>query len=182
MFSTYPPIPHTENSIEVIDSDDRPFVLMPRAEVLRQGLSHRGVVVAVRSNRGRILISKRPADTGSEILWGLSAYARIRAGESRVDAALRALMQAAGMQAQVVYGAAKAPVLPARNAFDLQHITLFVADIATDPSSTAPNQDPDRMLLDKDELQGMNTHFPEMLSPALRWAVSSGALFATTRT
>lgn len=186
MFSTYPPIPHAEGLLEVIDSHDRPFVLMPKADVLRQGLSHRGVVVAIRSGKDRIVVTKRPADTSTDTsidtVWGLFAYTRVRVGESRLDAALRALKRDADMQeAQLTYAAAKAPLLPAKNTFDLQHITLFIAKPATDPRTTPPSQNPDLLFLDKDELQGMATHFPEMLSVALRWSVSTGALFPSAR-
>lgn len=155
---------------------------MPKAEVLRQGLSHRGVVVAVRRGKKRILVSKQAAIANTEGVWGLSAHTRIRAGESRLDAALRALSRHDSMDnAQLHYAASKAPVFPALSLFELQHITLFIADIATAPSNTSSSQETDRMFLDKDELQGMSTHFPEMLSPALLWAVRTKALFPSSK-
>lgn len=178
MFSTYPPIPHAEELIEVIDASDKPFLLMPKAEVLRQGLPHRGVVVAVRSGKKRILVSKQ-ALANADGTWELSAHTRIRAGESRLDAALRALSRHESMDiAQLHYAASKASNFPATTLFERQHITLYIADIATAPNISSPSQETDRMFLDKDELQGMSTHFPEMLSPVLLWAVKSAALFS----
>lgn len=189
MFSTYAQLPHADDLIEVIDANDLPFLLMPRAEVLAQGLPHRVVLVALRNHEGRILVSQRAGNTDTmpntvtESVWGLSASARVRAGESRVDAALRVLRTDMGIDnAQLVPGAGKSPAIPAQNPFDLLHITLFIAETALSSPIIAESEKSDSiMFLDKDELQGMAKHFPEMLSNGLLWAVTAGALFTRKR-
>lgn len=189
MFSTYAKLPHADDLIEVIDADDLPFLLMPRTEVLAQSLSHRVVLVALRNHEGRILVTHRTGSTGNiasptpEGVWGLSASARVRAGESRVDAALRVLRKDVGIaNAALVPGAGKAPITPAQNPFDLLHVTLFIAETALSSPIIAESEKSDSaMFLDKDELQGMAKHFPEMLSDGLLWAVTAGALFTRKR-
>ncbi|MEG2171899.1 MAG: NUDIX domain-containing protein [Desulfovibrionaceae bacterium] len=184
MFSTYSQLPHAEGLIEVIDSHDKPFLLMPKAEVLAQNLSHRVVMVALRNREGRILVTHRGAtiDTEPVRIWGLSASTRVRAGESRIDAALRALSFDAGINtAQLIYGAGKAPHILGTTSFDLLHITLFIAESATAPGTVEPEQNAEVMFLDKDELEGMAQHFPDMLSTGLLWAITSGALFSRTK-
>lgn len=189
MFSTYAQLPHADDLIEVIDANDLPFLLMPRAEVLAQSLPHRVVLVALRNHEGRILITHRSGNSGNvasltpEGVWGLSASARVRAGESRVDAALRVLRKDMGIaNAQLVPGAGKAPIIPAQSPFDLLHITLFIAETALSSPIIAESEKSDSaMFLDKDELQGMAKHFPEMLSDGLLWAVTDGALFTRKR-
>lgn len=189
MFSTYAQLPHADNLIEVIDANDLPFLLMPRTEVLAQNLPHRVVLVALRNHEGRILVTQRTSNAGNmasptpEGVWGLSASARVQAGESRVDAALRVLRKDMGIaNAQLVPGTGKAPVVPAQSHFDLLHITLFIAEMALSSPIIAESEKSDSaMFLDKDELQGMAKHFPEMLSSGLLWAVTAGALFTRKR-
>lgn len=178
MLHTYSQLPHADDLIEVIDAEDKPFLLMPKASVLAQSLSHRVVLVALRNHEGRILVTHRSTFSETESIWGLSASTRVRAGESRVAAALRALHTDAGIAAtQLVYGAAKAPAPSGIKAFDVLHITLFIAEAADCHTSRESEKNTDSMFLDKDELEGMATHFPEMLSADLLWAVNAKALF-----
>lgn len=187
MCSTYANLPPAEDLLEVIDGNDQPFLLMPKGEVLAQGLAHRVVLVAVRQQGGRILVTQRTRDTGSESenssVWGLSASTRVRAGEARVDAALRVLHNDVGVpDAQLLPGAGKAPRIPALSPFDRLHVSLFIAEAPLgSPISAEAEKNTDVMFLDKDELQGMAQHFPELLSDGLRWAVTSGALFSRAK-
>lgn len=183
MCSTYVHLPPAEELIEVIDANDQPFLLMPKAEVLTQGLAHRIVLVALRQQGGRILVTQRTQDTGSDsesaAVWGLSASTRVRAGEARMDAALRVLHHDIGVHdAQLLPGAGKAPRIPALKPFDRLHLSLFIAETpASNPLFAEPEKNAGVMFLDKDELQGMAQHFPEILSDGLLWAITSGALF-----
>lgn len=178
MVSTYSQLPHADNLIEVIDAEDKPFLLMPKASVLAQSLSHRVVLVALRNDAGHILVTRHSALSTTEHIWGLSASTRVRAGESRVEAALRALHADAGITAtQLAYGAAKAPAIPSIKAFDVLHTTLFIVESADCHTPIESEKSTDIMFLDKDELEGMATHFPEMLSAGLLWAVNAKALF-----
>lgn len=191
LHSSYTHLPHHEDLIEVIDAADKPLLLMSKADVLSQSLPHRVVMVALRNHEGRILATRRTFAGPSTVLptlphapqeeheyvWGLSASTRVRAGESRLDAARRALLLDAGISdVPLVYRASKAPVLQSTEAFASLQVTLFMGG----PTSIIPGNDTEAqgtMLLDKDELEGLANYFPGVLSPGLAWAVTSGALF-----
>ena len=162
--------------VEYVDAADRPLLVAPREHADRLGLIRRVVGVSLTDPAGRCYLQRRaatlPLFPGR---WGLSAVGHVRAGEAREDAALRVLTEEAGVhEAQLRVLAVVGP----EQGHGRFHLTLFQAG----PAPFAPIPHPDRasegLWVDVNELEGLATHFAELLTPELLWAARSGRLFA----
>jgi isopentenyl-diphosphate delta-isomerase len=84
-----------------MDKTGRPLAAMPAAEVRRQLLCHRSVVILLYDEAGRLYLRKRPGlrSQGPE-RWDTPARSPVFRGESLQDAATRALESTLGQHAE----------------------------------------------------------------------------------
>ena len=164
--------------VELTDAHDRPLLVAPRLGVRRLGLTRRVVLVALRDTRQRIYIQQRgPRCDAMPGCWDLSATGHVQAGESREDAARRELDEEINIRrARLIRLAEHAPD-EGSNSFS----TLFLAG----PTGERPEPNPEEvsggMFLDEDELKALADYSPELITPALRWAMSTGRLFPSKK-
>ena len=166
---------HGSGLIEYTDAADRRLLVAPAEEADRLGLIRRVVGVVLRDPEGRCYIQRRAAQLPLfPGLWGLSAAGHVRVGEAREDAAARLLAEEAG-----VHDAQLAPlaVIGPDQGHSRYHLSLFWAG----PAPFSPVPHPDRasegLWVDRHELEGIATHFPDLLTPELLWAVLAKRLF-----
>jgi len=87
--------------VEVMDQLGRVLAAMPRAEVRRQQLCHRSVVILLYDEAGRLFLRKRPGLRGQgPERWDIPARSPVFRGESLQDAATRALESTLGVHAE----------------------------------------------------------------------------------
>lgn len=183
-FSNYPYLnlpafsaPNQENElIEVTDSFDRPLLLVSRSLALRQHLPRRIVQVCLKDATGRIFLQKElyPCNA-SPGLWDLSVTDEVLAGESSEGAARRALMQVLGVVGSRLRLLSALPYTDAYGAH--LHASCYVAGPIHAHPTPSPLQVSDIMFVDEDELCGLVSHQPTLLTFELVWAVRSGWLF-----
>lgn len=165
-----------DDLIEVTDSFDQPLLLTPRSLALRRRLPRRIVQVCLKDAKGRIFLQKRsrslPHQPG---LWDISVTDDVFAGEATEGAALRALQNALGIVVP------RLRLLSALPYTDAHGARLNASCYVTEPVRTHPQLDParvsDGMFVDEDELRGLMSQQPELLTFELVWAVRSGWLF-----
>ncbi|WP_165079335.1 MULTISPECIES: NUDIX hydrolase [unclassified Desulfovibrio] len=156
---------------EVVDEAGRPLCLLPEAVLLRQGLRHRAVALAIFDAQGRALL--RPGADG----WDFSSRALPQAMEATEDCCRRLLeaeWRLAGIAPRVLRR------VDACAETGMAFLTLFAARIAVAtaremaaPGAFAPEGLP---LLDAVELAGLAGQEPPILAPLLRHAVRAGWL------
>ncbi len=156
--------------IEVLDARERPLMHMPLAGILKQKLPFRLVILALYDAEARLILCKRPpTPLGFSGTWDLFIAIPLP-GEAREDAALRTFASAIPRweppALKLIQTTAATPELP------IQH-TLFHATLPTGvhPESQERNA---FLYVDADELAGLATSVPELLSPTLLWAASRG--------
>lgn len=165
----------TTEYIEVTDDQDRPLVIMPTNEAGRQRLRRRVVLVALYDSRGRLCLQRRsPHKLIHPGCWDLSATGHVRAGESRDEAALRELSEGLAVTGVRLRHIA---TLAASQATANTHVTLFEASGYRGLPIPCTDEVTEVTFTDADELQGLITHFPDLLTPALLWAAQHGHLF-----
>lgn len=87
--------------VEVMDRNNRALAAMPAAEVRRQQLCHRSVVILLFDEAGRLFLRKRPRLRGQgPERWDLPVRSPAFSGESMQDAATRALEEVLGIHAE----------------------------------------------------------------------------------
>jgi isopentenyl-diphosphate delta-isomerase len=90
-----------EPLVEVMDLQGRLLAAMPLAEVRRQQLCHRSVVILLYDDAGRLFLRKRPALRGKgPERWDIPARSPVFLGEALQDAATRALEAILGIHAE----------------------------------------------------------------------------------
>lgn len=158
---------------EVVDAADRPLCLLPEAVLLRQGLRHRAVALAILDDKGRALL--RPGAAG----WDFSSRALPQAMEAVEDCCRRLLgteWRLAGVAPRVLRR------VDACAETGMAFLTIFTARIAeataremAAPGALAPEGLP---LLDAVELAGLAQQEPPILAPLLLHAVRASWLAA----
>lgn len=157
---------------EVVDAADRPFCLLPEAAILRQGLRHRAVALLLRDSAGRALL--RPDAPGG---WDFSSRAIPQALEAAGDCCRRLLAadwQLAGLAPRLLRR------IPAGPETGMAFLSIFTARIPA-PTARALSM-PGALraggipLLDPDELAGLASQEPPLLSPLLLTALRAGWL------
>lgn len=84
-----------------MDKAGRPLAAMPVAEVRRQQLCHRSVVILLYDEAGRLFLRKRPSLRGQgPERWDTPGRSPVFRGESLQDAATRALQSTLGLHAE----------------------------------------------------------------------------------
>ncbi len=165
--------------VELTDIHDRPLMIAPRRGVRRLGLIRRVVLVALRDTRNRVYIQQRgPQCDALPGYWELSATGHVRAGESREDAARRELAEEINVRHARLVRLDEHPPDESSDAFS----TLFLAG----PTGERPEPNPEEvsggMFMDEDELKALVDYSPDRITPALRWAMNTGRLFARKKT
>ena len=87
-----------EDPIVLVDANDVPVGVAPKAEVHRRGLRHRAISALVRNPAGELLLQRRhPAKYHSGGLWANTCCSHPRPGEDPLDAARRRLKEEMGV-------------------------------------------------------------------------------------
>jgi isopentenyl-diphosphate delta-isomerase len=93
---------HDEESIVLVDAQDVPQGVAPKAEVHRRGLKHRAISVLVRNHAGDMLLHRRNVEKyHSGGLWTNACCSHPRPGEAAEDAARRRLAEEMGIRCGV---------------------------------------------------------------------------------
>ncbi len=164
-----------EERLEVIDARDRPLMIMPRGKILQFRLDHRIVLVGLRDQHNRVYIQKRAARKSIfPGYWCVSAAGHVLAGESRLDAALRELEEELGVSGLDLEWKASTP---ASAETGHAHMSLFLSAPAGGQVRPNPKEVDSGIFMDQDELESMLRDMPELLTPSLLWAFSTGYLF-----
>ena len=91
-----------EESIVLVDAQDVPQGVAPKAEVHRRGLKHRAISVLVRNHAGDMLLHRRNVEKyHSGGLWANACCSHPRPGEAAEDAARRRLAEEMGIRCGV---------------------------------------------------------------------------------
>lgn len=159
--SSYPyALAPSDDLVEVVDTHDRPLMLMPLGQAEEQGLPFRGVRVLLCDAQGRALLVRSTREDGTAGLWTLPS-ARVRGGEPREAAALRALEQSVGITDVLMRAAEK------KDSFKNPRNSIFVAFLSAHAPTPRAASISEILFLDSDELHGLAEYFPTLLEPEL---------------
>ncbi|MDR2892363.1 MAG: NUDIX domain-containing protein [Deltaproteobacteria bacterium] len=164
-----------DETLEVLDENNAPLLLMPRKAATRQNLRLKVVLIVVRNKEGKIYVhqrSHRKSTYGGS--WGVSAAGYVKAGESFEDAALRELAEELSVTSVNLTLAAITKPSPAT---DNSLVALFISNPAQVLIVPDPEEIAGGMFIDRDELEAMLRDLPELIAPSLSWAAQSCDLF-----
>ena len=165
----YSGIKNPDHYLEVVDGENRPLCIMPDEDVLRQRLPHRTVALLVRDKNGRALLTRSGRG------WCFSSYGRVPAGMSCECRVRELLLNHWGHEGKQVSALGLIPPGPEN---DVTFLNLFTARL---PRAIIAVRAADRdrhLLVDRDELKGMGTHFADLLSPLMRAALQQQYFFS----
>jgi len=165
--------------VEYVDARDRPLGVMPLSEVHRQALSHRSVLILLYDQGGKVYLQKRAA--AKQFYPGrydVSASGHVKAGESRLDAAVRELHEELGITAREPRMIAVTPASPLTG---YEFVTLFHAGKTAEAPLPNPDEVSDGMFVDHAELAYMTQRFRELLTPGLVHFFEQNAVFPSAR-
>lgn len=148
--------------VEVMDKYNRVLAAMPMAEVRRQQLCHRSVVILLYDEAGQLFLRKRPGQRakGTE-RWDIPVRSPVYSGESLQDAATRALQSTLGIHAERMrLMQAIPPSLENGNEF------LHVFSLARPECNAIQTQlgDADNYFFGREELRCLLRDFSELVS------------------
>ena len=166
-----------EQSIEVIDSDNRPLAILSKRLVHRQLLRHRSVQVMVFNPERKIYLQKRnPQKQFFPGRWDISARTHPRAGESTYDAALRTLEHELNLEVEH-------PVLirelPAGPVTGFEQVSLYAVHKNTQAITPNSEEVSEGYYYSQEELTCLVKEFKELLTPNLVVLWESGLLSPT---
>lgn len=160
--------------LDIVDDQDKPFMVTSALEAIRQNLCRRFVMVVLYGGDKLYLQKHSSQNIFFPSCWDVSACGHVHAGESREDAARRLLEKKLGVRATHMLLQAKRP---AQREEGNIHISLFQA-IAPAAFPAPDNEDVEDILaLDKDELFVFYKEFRENFTPGLTWCIESGLVF-----
>ena len=165
-------LPRTGQWLEVVDLQDRPLLLMPHAQLLEQGLAHRKVRVALRDPLGRLLLVRPLTSQGTALPLALPGT-RVRAGESREEAALRVLAEELGLSGVHM----PEPGLREPQGLHANRTTVLSAFLPPEAPRPQCLGVAEVLFVDRDELKGLARHFAELLTVELAQAIHTGYLW-----
>lgn len=154
--------------LEVVDKHNTPLCLMSERDVLGQKLKHRAVALLLRDKAGRALFTQRQGYG-----WDFSSYAVVYAGQA-YEAVARTLLQQdwhQGGRRLTLLGVCPAHENGARAftaVYEVRMPVPLLSLLAADRSR--------HLLLDHDEIQGLERSMSEMFSPLLRYAMQEDCL------
>ncbi|MDR3320370.1 MAG: NUDIX hydrolase [Desulfovibrio sp.] len=161
----YPNLNQGRNSIEIVDSRNTPLGIMDYGDVTRQRLIHRTVAVLLRDSIGRFLLSFQ-AGSG----WTFSSIAPVPAGLSCETCAINTLRKRWNLDTRIQPIGLYPPCVENQQSF----VAVFEARLPTEMAAELTIELERHLLLDYDELKGLNTHFNDMLMPYMRIALQNG--------
>ncbi|WP_072311733.1 MULTISPECIES: NUDIX hydrolase [Desulfovibrio] len=164
----YTGLKNPAHSLEVVDNENRPLCIMPDEDVIRQRLPHRAVALLVSDRNGQALLTR------SSQGWCFSSHGRVPAGMACEYRVREILLNDWGYEGKQI--SALGLIAPGlENAMTFLH--LFTARLPR-TIIAAKAADRDRhLLVDRDELKGLGTHFADLLSPLMRTAIQRQYLF-----
>lgn len=163
-------------TLEVLDANGRPLLVMPKESVQRQHLRHKVVLVALRDQDGKLYLHKRSRTRARQpSLWNISVSGPVLAGEARADTALRRLAEDLGIRNVPLREQA---VIPPSATTDNVEVTLFLAGPTALPPSPNASVVEESMYVDQDELEALARDLPRMLTPALHLVLEVDGVFA----
>ena len=164
----YSGLKNPAQSLEVVDGNNIPLCVMAKEDVLRLHLPHRTVVLLVRDRTGRSLL------TLSEQGWSFSSYGHVPAGMACENCAQELLFQEWGQEGgRLTCLGLMAPSEENGQTFLHLYTACLPRSIITSRAAARDRH----LLVDQDELQGLEAHFGDLLSPIIRAAIGSGHLF-----
>ncbi len=161
--------------VDIVDACDRRLMVMPLAEAHRQSLLHRSVLILVYDLQGKLYLQKRGA--GKSLYPGrfdLSATGHVRAGEARLDAAARELLEELGLRATSLTFLDTAP---ATRETGYEFVTLYSAGRTGDTPRPNPDEVAGGMFVDASELAALVRDYRDMLTPGVVHFFEKKALF-----
>ncbi len=171
--SPSPPVP--VELVEVVDRHDRVLGVMSLDEVHRQSLFHRAVLVVLFNPENKIYLQKRAR---SKALypgrWDLSVTGHVQRGESRVEAALRETEEELGLRVERLVERREMPAGPLTG---FEFLTLFSVGPVREPPRPNPEELEGGMFVDREEFLFLQSHYRDMLTPALVYCGENELLF-----
>jgi isopentenyldiphosphate isomerase len=164
----------TDHLVEVIDRENRPLAVLSKRTVHRQLLMHRSVQVLVFNPEKKIFLQKRnPNKQFFPARWDISARTHPRAGESALDAAVRALREELNLEIEHPQLVRELPAGPETG---FEHVSLF--EVTKNTLPVVPNGDAvsEGFYYSREELTCMIKEFRELLTPNLVILWESGLL------
>ncbi|QLA16080.1 NUDIX hydrolase [Desulfolutivibrio sulfoxidireducens] len=165
--------------VEYLDARDRPLGIMPLSEVHRQSLFHRSVLILVYNPQGKVYLQKRAASKAVYPgRYDVSASGHVKAGESRLEAAIRELDEELGIAADTLRLVENAPASPMTG---YEFVTLYTAGKTRAAPRPNPEEVSDGLFVDHAELAYMADRFRELLTPGLVHFFERNAIFPPAR-
>jgi isopentenyldiphosphate isomerase len=149
----------SQQIVEIVDSGNHPLGAMPLDEAQRQNLFHRMVVILMYDQKDRLYLKKTISKgTSTPYRWDIGLGTFLRPGESAEDGACRKIQGYLGMKAGKLRFVCTLPPLTTER--------IFVSLYRLNNCDTAfLNGDTDNVLMvDHDELSGLVTYCPELLT------------------
>jgi isopentenyl-diphosphate Delta-isomerase len=170
------PLPiEPDELLDVVDSRNRPLLVLPRAQVHRQQLFHRSVLILVFDQHNRLFLQKRSrAKLAYPGRWDVSSSGHVLAGESSEGAALRELCEELGLSPSRIGLRLE---VPASVETGQEFVTLYATRCSGAEVRTNGNEVEDGCFVDQEELDCMIRDYPELLTPALLHFGRSGLVF-----
>ena len=150
--------------IHVVDADNRPLAVMSPADVHRQGLRHRGVLLLLTDRRGRLVLRK--LDKGHPLhpgRWDIAGSGHVLAGEAAEEAAERRLPPAAEALGESLRHVL---ALSGEAGTGEEIVDVFAATLPGAPARLLA-ADLSFLLVDEDELGALASSYPDQLTPDL---------------
>jgi len=164
-----------QEMVDVVDAANRLLMVMPLAEVHRQSLCHRSVLILVYDPQGRLYLQKRgPQKSLYPGRFDLSATGHVRAGEALADAAARELHEELGITAPSLK---LLDTAPATRETAYEFVTLFSIGRTGDPPRPNPDEVAGGMFADATELAALARDYRDWLTPAVVYFFEKKALF-----
>ncbi|MDR3358244.1 MAG: NUDIX hydrolase [Desulfovibrio sp.] len=153
------------NGVEIVDARNRPLGVMNHENIVSQHLLHRSIAILLRDAAGRFLLSFQKKSG-----WGFSSVAPVPAGQSCATCAAKTLHRHWGLQTRILPVGVYPPCGENGHSF----VAVFESRLPL-AAVMALTDTPERhLLLDYDELKGLDAHFGDMLSPYMRVVLQNG--------
>ncbi|WP_084650544.1 NUDIX hydrolase [Desulfovibrio litoralis] len=154
--------------IEVLDNSGKTLMIMPRSELVKQELFFKAVLILFINKNKKIYIHKRAKHKKPYAgMWTCSATGFVKAGESFEEAAFRELFE------EIAISGVRLNLI-AKHKAEKNTGNAALALYISEPSNFIPcfntDEAEDGMFVDLEELNSLIVNFPELLTPALKWA------------
>jgi len=160
--------------VEIVDDDNRPLAVLPKALVHRQLLKHRSVQVLVFNPEKKIYLQKR--NKNKQFFpgrWDVSARTHPLVGESSLDATLRILRDKLQLEVESPQYVRSLPACPETG---FEHVSIYAVTRNTQPISPNEKEVSEGYYFSKEELTCLIKEFRELLTPNLVTLWEAGLL------